>query len=92
MTGRSPKEPDDNDTGNKAHKMTEVNKSSFVSRDRQQRDEPWKARAPNLKEAFRPWSSGITGLEADRAGPTHRRPIARAWKGSSVGSENPSGL
>ena len=59
MTGRSPKEPDDNDTGNKAHKMTEVNKSSFVSRDRQQRDEPWKARAPESKESGQALAVGI---------------------------------
>jgi hypothetical protein len=60
MTGRSPKEPDDNGTGNKAHKMTEVNKSSFVSRDRQQRDEPWKARAPESKESVQALAVGIT--------------------------------
>ena len=64
MTGRSRKEPDDNGTGNMTHKMTELIGSSLVSRHRRQRDEPWKARAPESKESVQalaveiitPWS------------------------------------
>jgi hypothetical protein len=35
---------------------------------------------------------GITTLGADRAGPILHRPVGRAWKGSSLGSEDQSCL
>jgi hypothetical protein len=40
---------------------------------------------PNVKEAFRPGPVGITALERIGWWPTRHRPIARAWKGSSLG-------
>jgi len=46
----------------------------------------------NLRKAFRPWPSEWPPLGADRVGPTSHRPIARAWKGSSLGSGNRSCL
>ena len=59
----------------------------MVSRQGQLRDEPWKARAPESKESVQALAVEITTLGADRAGPTSHKPIARAWKGSSLGSE-----
>src|SRR5215831_18933676 len=67
-------------------------RSSLVSRYRQLRDEPWKARAPESEERVQALAVGITTLGADRVGPTSHRPIARAWKGSSLGSGNRSCL
>jgi hypothetical protein len=66
--------------------------SSLVSRHRQLRDEPWKARASDSKEKVQALAVGITTLGADRAGPILHRPVGRAWKGSSLGSEDQSCL
>src|SRR5262249_22040560 len=57
---------------------------SLVSRHRQIRGEPWKARASQSKGSAQTRAAGITTSGADRVGPTRLRPVARAWKGSSL--------
>src|SRR5262249_28909196 len=59
-------------------------RSSLVSRHRQKRGEPWKARASESKGSVQARPAGITTSGADRVGPTRLRPVARAWKGSSL--------
>src|SRR5262245_32757141 len=59
-------------------------RSSLVSRHRQIRGEPWKARASESKGSVQARAAGITTSGPDRVGPTRLRPVARAWKGSSL--------
>src|SRR5215510_4170329 len=59
-------------------------RSSSVSRHRQVRDEPWKARASEFKGSVQARAVGITTSGADQVGSTRHRPVARAWKGSSL--------
>ena len=60
----------------------------MVSRHRELRDEPRKARACESKESVQALTVGMTTLGADRVGPTRHRPIARAWRGSSLALKN----
>src|SRR5215831_19730279 len=48
------------------------------------RGEPWKARASESKGSVQARAAGITFSGADRVGPTRLRPVARAWKASSL--------
>src|SRR5215510_679249 len=62
----------------------ELLRSPLVSRHRQIRNEPWKARASESKGTVQARTVGITTSGADRMGPTRHRPVATAWKGSSL--------
>src|SRR5262249_8907445 len=52
---------------------------------RDPRGESWRARAPDCKSNVQARSVGITTLKWIGWRPTRHRPIARAWKGSSLG-------
>jgi hypothetical protein len=68
------------------HPLNQLLRSSLVSRHRQRRDKPWKARASEPKGSVQAPAVGVTAPGADRVGPTRYRPIARAWKGLSLRS------
>src|SRR5215831_15301190 len=69
---------------NHANPIGKFLRSSLVNRHRQIRGEPWKARASESKGSVQARAAGITTYGADRVGPTRLRPVARAWKGSSL--------
>src|SRR5215831_18076911 len=69
---------------NHANPIGKFLRSSLVSRHRQIRGEPWKARASESKGSVQARAAGITTSGADRVGPTRLRPVTRAWKGASL--------